>query len=120
MSKLHFSQKDPAAHITAMAGKTPARPSWILAWAAAILTLTAAQPAAAKWVLVDQGACEGPIVSLSEEHEPLPENCTPATAGKVALCHTEVCRPHCLYFNHPLEQCPPGADLGKRYVCVPD
>jgi hypothetical protein len=56
---------------------------------------------------------------LSEDHDPVPENCTPAMAGKGALCITEICRPHCLYFDYPLELCRPGAELGKRYVCVP-
>jgi|GEM_PF-1708895 hypothetical protein len=100
-------------------GKMPDRHAWLL-----VLVLTgtalADNPAAAGWKLVDEGACEGPIVSLSEGQEPAKENCNPATAGKGALCYTEVCRPHCLYFSHPLEQCPPGADLGKRYICVPD
>jgi hypothetical protein len=71
-------------------------------------------------VSVDQGGCEGPIVSMSEDHDPVPENCTPATAGKGAVCFTEICLPHCLYFNYPLEQCLQSADMGKRYVCVPD
>lgn len=99
---------------------TPARVlhPWFLALVAA--SALAANPAAARWKLVDEGACEDPIVGLSEGMEPAAENCTPATAGKGALCFTEVCRPHCLYFNHPLEQCKPGADLGKRYICVPD
>ncbi len=79
-----------------------------------------AYPASAGWKLVDEGACEGPIVRLSEGMDPLPENCTQAMAGKGAVCFTEVCRPHCLYFNYPLEQCQHGADMAKRYVCVPD
>ena len=65
----------------------------------------------------DEGACEGPIVSLSDGLTTGPENCTAATAGKGTLCYTEICRPHCLYFDYPLEQCKPGADLGKRYRC---
>ncbi len=92
---------------------------WRLALAVAGLTL-AAHPAAAGWKLVDEGACEGPIVTYTDGQEPAPENCNPATAGKGALCYTEVCRPHCLYFSYPLEQCKPGADLGKRYRCDPD
>lgn len=79
-----------------------------------------AGPASAGWKLIDEGACENPIISLSDGQEPLQENCTPAMAGKGALCYTEVCQPHCLYFNHSLEQCAHGADMGKRYVCDPD
>jgi hypothetical protein len=76
--------------------------------------------ALAGWKLVDEGACEGPIVSLSDGQEPVPEKCTAATAGKGALCYTEVCKPHCLYFDYPLEKCLHGADMGKRFVCVPE
>jgi hypothetical protein len=89
----------------------------LLAVAGALLWHT---PVSAEWKLVDQGACEGVIVSLSDGLEPLRENCTPAMAGKAALCYTEVCKPHCLYFDFPLEQCQHGADMGKRFVCVPD
>jgi hypothetical protein len=105
---------DPRPH-----GKTPDRHAWLLALVLAGTAL-ATHPVAAGWKLVDEGACEGPFVSLSDGQQPIPENCNPATAGKGALCYTEVCRPHCLYFSYPLEQCPPGADLGKRYICVPD
>lgn len=107
------------AHTALVVEPAPLRHAWLLALALAGPIL-AANPAAAGWKLVDEGACEGLIVSLSEGQEPLAENCTPATAGKGALCYTEVCRPHCLYFSHPLEQCKPGADLGKRYICVQD
>lgn len=100
-------------------GKAPDRHAWLLALALAGMALVD-NPAAAGWKLVDEGACEGPIVSLSDGQQPVPEHCNPATAGKGALCYTEVCRSHCLYFSYPLEQCKPGADLGKRYICVPD
>lgn len=75
---------------------------------------------AAEWKLVDEGACEGPIVGLSMGLEPELAYCTAKTAGLAALCYSEVCQPHCLYFDHPVERCPPGADLGKRYACAPD
>jgi hypothetical protein len=107
------------APVAENAGKSSARHAWLLALAVAGSAL-AANSATAGWKLVDEGACEGPTVSLSEGQEPVPENCTPAMAGKGALCYTEVCRPHCLYFSYPLEQCKPGADLGKRYICAPD
>lgn len=100
-------------------GKPPHRFAWRLALALAGTALVH-NPAAAGWKLVDEGACEGPIVTLSDGQQPAPEKCNPATAGKGALCYTEVCRPHCLYFSYPLEQCKPGADLGKRYICVPE
>lgn len=100
-------------------GKIPVRHARILLLALAGSAL-AANPASAGWKPVDEGACEGPIVSFSEGLEILQENCTPATAGKGALCYTEICRPHCLYFNYPLEQCQHGADMGKRYICVPE
>lgn len=102
---------------------SPNRPSALRRDLSALLLALgtlATPPAVARWVLVDQGGCEGPIVGLSEDHDPLPENCTAATAGKGAVCFTEICRPHCLYFSYPLEQCQPSAELGKRYVCVPD
>lgn len=95
------------------------RNAWLPALALSIAALLP-HPATAAWKLVDEGACEGPIISFTEGQEPAKENCTPAMAGKGALCYTEVCRPHCLYFNYPLEQCPHGADMGKRFVCVPD
>jgi hypothetical protein len=76
--------------------------------------------ALAGWKLIEEGACEGPIVSLSMGHLPEDERCTQATAGKAALCYTEVCQAHCLYFDYALDQCKPGADLGKRYTCEPD
>ena len=75
--------------------------------------------ARAGWRLVDEGACEGPIISLSEGQQPYEENCSQAMAGKSAICFTEVCKPHCLYFDYPLEKCLPGADMGKRFVCEP-
>ncbi|MEW5789399.1 MAG: hypothetical protein AB1899_16265 [Pseudomonadota bacterium] len=86
---------------------------------ALLLVLLPAVPALAGWKLVDVGACEGPIVSLSEGLDPAEEHCGPATAGKAAVCYTEICRPHCLYFSFSLEGCQPGADLAKRYVCDP-
>ncbi len=100
-------------------GRPPVRHAWVLLLALAGVSISA-YPASAGWKLVDEGACEGPIVRLSEGMDPLPENCTQAMAGKGAVCFTEVCRPHCLYFNYPLEQCQHGADMAKRYVCVPD
>lgn len=100
-------------------GKMLVRHALALLLALAGSTL-AANPACAGWKLVDEHACDGPIASLSEGLEPLEENCTPATAGKDALCFTEVCRPHCLYFNYSLEQCQRGAEIGKRYICVPE
>jgi hypothetical protein len=100
-----------------MASQSRARFVRLLALLAAGPAL-AADPAPHRWKLVDEGACEGPIVTYSDGQEPNPERCTAATAGKGVLCYTEVCQPHCLYFDYPLEQCKPGADLGKRYRCV--
>jgi hypothetical protein len=75
--------------------------------------------AAAEWKLVDERACEGPIITLTSGQLPEEQRCSPEMAGKAALCYSEVCQPHCLYFDYPLERCKAGADLGKRYTCAP-
>ncbi len=100
-------------------GCTLIRQAWIWLLLLAGPTLSA-NPACAGWKPSGEHACDAPIASLSEGLEPLEENCTPAMAGKDALCFTELCRPHCLYFNDPLEQCQRGTETGKRYICVPE
>ncbi len=75
--------------------------------------------AAAEWKPVDEGACEGSIITHTMGQLPEEERCSLAMAGKASLCYSEVCQPHCLYFDYPLERCKAGADLGKRHTCTP-
>ncbi len=96
-------------------GFTRHRLALSLLWLAGCL----AGMAAAEWKLVDEGACEGPILTHTMGQLPEQERCSPEMAGKAALCYSEVCQPHCLYFDHPLAGCKAGADLGRRYTCVP-
>ena len=86
-----------------------------LLWLAGCLAGTAA----AEWKPVDEGACEGPSITYTMGQLPEEERCSPEMAGKAALCYSEVCQPHCLYFDYTLERCKAGADLGKRYTCAP-
>lgn len=79
-----------------------------------------ATTATADWQLVDEGPCDGPILLMSDGLEPDPARCTPEQKGKAALCYTELCQPHCLYFDHDLTQCLQGLAQGKRYVCNPE
>lgn len=75
--------------------------------------------AGAEWQLVDEGACEGPIVSYTMDiMSPEAGLCTSENVGKAAICYTEVCQPHCVYFDFHVEQCGFGADIAKRYTCT--
>lgn len=74
---------------------------------------------AGDWVAQGQGDCPGPQVIGSAGESPDPELCTPAFAGKTALCFPRVCNPGCQYIDVPTTQCQGGAELADVYTCVP-
>jgi hypothetical protein len=97
---------------------TPAVPRRIWPLLLALATVPSSQ--AGTWVLVDQGDCPGPQIIGSAGVLPDDELCTPALAGKTALCFTQVCYPGCQYIDVPTKQCRGGAEMANVYTCVPE
>jgi hypothetical protein len=85
---------------------------------AALLLVLALPVQAGEWRLVTQGDCPGKEVQGSAGEAPDPELCTPAFAGKTALCFTQVCYPGCQYIDVPTPQCRGGAEMAHVYTCV--
>lgn len=85
-----------------------------------MLLLLALGPAAqaGTWVAVTEGDCPGPEVNGSAGERPDAALCTPAFAGKTALCFTRNCNPGCQYIDVPTKQCRGGAELADVYTCV--
>ena len=75
---------------------------------------------AGAWVPAGQGDCPGPQVWGTAGKEPEAERCTPAFAGKTALCFTQVCYPGCQYIDVPTRDCKGGTELADVYTCVAD
>ena len=73
---------------------------------------------AGTWLVLEQGDCPGPQVIGSAGELPDPDLCTPAFAGKTALCFTQVCYPGCQYIDVPTTQCRGGAEMANVYTCV--
>lgn len=70
------------------------------------------------WVYVDQGDCPGKTLVASTGKFPASELCTPAMAGKTALCFVRTCSPSCEYIDVRTPQCRGGAELAEVYTCV--
>lgn len=82
--------------------------------------LLIASAQAGTWVPVGQGDCPGVQVVGSSGTEPERERCTPAFAGKTALCYTKVCNPGCEYINVTTRDCRGGTEMADVYTCVAD
>lgn len=73
---------------------------------------------AGTWIPITEGDCPGPEVNGSAGEQPDAAHCTPAFAGKTALCFTRNCNPGCQYIDVPTAQCRGGAELADVYTCV--
>jgi hypothetical protein len=88
--------------------------------ALALFALTLATPAAqAGWRLIDEGDCPGRQVIGSDGDTPDATLCTPAFAGKTALCFTQVCNPGCQYIDVQTRNCRGGGEMAQVYTCEP-
>ncbi len=83
-----------------------------------MLTL-ASPPAQAGWRLVDEGDCPGRQLVGSDGDTPDAALCTPAFAGRTALCFTQVCNPGCQYIDVLTQDCRGGAEMAQVYTCEP-
>jgi hypothetical protein len=84
---------------------------------AVLLTALVQTAAAGTWVKIGEGDCPGPQVIGSLGEAPEVEHCTPAFAGKTALCFTRNCNPGCQYIDVPTRDCRGGAELADVYTC---
>lgn len=84
----------------------------------ALVFSTAAQAGA--WVRVGEGDCPGKPLFGSAGERPEAERCTPALAGRTALCFTRNCNPGCEYIDVATSDCRGGAELADVYTCVPE
>lgn len=84
-----------------------------------LLMLLALKAQAGSWELVGVGDCPGPQVTGTMGEQPDHELCTPALAGKTALCFTQVCHPGCQYIDVPTPNCQGGGEMAQVYTCRP-
>lgn len=83
----------------------------------ALCAALAASATQADWRLIGEGDCPGSQVIGSAGLTPEAELCTPAFAGKTALCFTQVCNPGCQYIDVATRDCRGGAELAQVYTC---
>lgn len=87
-------------------------------WLIPLLLVLTSAAQAGTWTLVGEGDCPGPEVNGSAGEQPDAIHCTPAFAGRTALCFTNNCNPGCQYIDIPTPQCRGGAELADVYTCV--
>jgi hypothetical protein len=85
--------------------------------ALACLSQAASAPAGT-WLFAGKGDCPGAQVRGSPGPEPDAEQCTPAFAGRTALCFTQVCNPGCMYIDERTPDCAGGSENADLYTCV--
>lgn len=87
-------------------------------WLILLLLALGSTTQAGNWVPVGEGDCPGRAVNGSAGEQPDAALCTPAFAGKTALCFTRNCNPGCEYIDVATPDCRGGAELADVYTCV--
>jgi hypothetical protein len=75
---------------------------------------------AGTWVRTGEGDCPGVPWQATPGGVPDATLCTPATAGRVALCFTQGCNPGCNYLEARHQDCREGPEPGRIYTCRGD
>ena len=84
---------------------------------ALVLLLVTALPTRAVWELASTGDCVGKPFAGTPGELPWEDMCTPAFAGKTALCFTQVCNPYCNYLDVLTPNCQDGSEDAHIYTC---